>query len=81
MWLGPVVALVPVTLRLLGIDWGQNAFAVIVTVLVSGLLVTVLYTFGFGVLNRRARPEVRLGLTHRRPSRESRPVRGRIEGS
>lgn len=41
MWLGPVVALVPVTLRGLGIDWGRNSLAVVAMVLLSGLLVGV----------------------------------------
>jgi hypothetical protein len=41
MWIGPVVALVPVALRVLGIDWGRNSLAVVATVLVSGLLVGV----------------------------------------
>jgi uncharacterized protein len=41
MWLGPVVALVPVTLRVLGIDWGRNTLPVVAAVLLSGLLVGV----------------------------------------
>jgi membrane protease YdiL (CAAX protease family) len=41
MWFGPAVALVPVLLRVAGIDWGGPPFAVVVTVLLSGLLVGV----------------------------------------
>lgn len=39
MWLGPIVALLPVVLRVIGIDWGQRAIAIVALVLVSGLMI------------------------------------------
>jgi hypothetical protein len=39
MWLGPAVALVPVIMRVLGIDWGRHAVDVVAVVLVSGVLI------------------------------------------
>jgi hypothetical protein len=39
MWIAPVTILVPIVLRVLGIDWGRAAFGVVALVLVSGLLV------------------------------------------
>ena len=57
MWLGPAVALVPVLLRVAGIDWGGPSFSVVVTVLLSGLLVGVVEELmyrGFAVKMIRA---------------------------
>lgn len=39
MWLGPIVALAPIVLRVLGIDWTKNPVSVVALVLVSGLFV------------------------------------------
>jgi membrane protease YdiL (CAAX protease family) len=39
MWLGPIVALVPIVLRAVGIDWGGRALTVSALVIVSGLFV------------------------------------------
>jgi membrane protease YdiL (CAAX protease family) len=36
MWLGPIIGLVPIVLRVLGIDWGSHAVTVVVLVLVTG---------------------------------------------
>ena len=52
MWIGPIVALTPVALRVFGIDWGRDAIDVIALVLVTGLLigfVEELLTRGIGV--------------------------------
>jgi membrane protease YdiL (CAAX protease family) len=39
MWLGPIVALIPVVLRVFGISWGQHAFPIVALVLVTGLMI------------------------------------------
>jgi hypothetical protein len=39
MWLGPAAALVPVIMRVLGIDWGRHAVDVLAMVFVAGALV------------------------------------------
>lgn len=39
MWLGPVVAAIPILLRILGIDWGGPALSVVLLVLASGLMI------------------------------------------
>ena len=52
MWLAPVIVLTPVTLRVLGIDWGRDAVDVVALVLLTGLLVGFveeLLTRGIGV--------------------------------
>ncbi len=57
MWLGPAVALVPVLLRVLGINWGGPSMSVVATVLLSGLLVGVVEELmyrGFAVKMIRA---------------------------
>ena len=54
---GRAVALVPVLLRVAGIDWGGPSFSVVVTVLLSGLLVGVVEELmyrGFAVKMIRA---------------------------
>ena len=52
MWIAPVVVLTPIVLRVLGIDWGRQAFDVVAFMLVTGLLVGFveeLLTRGIGV--------------------------------
>lgn len=39
MWIAPVVVLIPIVLRLLGIDWGAHSAAVVVFMLATGLLI------------------------------------------
>lgn len=39
MWIAPIVALTPVVLRLLGIDWGSYGVAIAVFMLATGLLI------------------------------------------
>lgn len=39
MWIGPIVALIPIILRVLGINWGQNAITIVAFVLVTGLMI------------------------------------------
>jgi membrane protease YdiL (CAAX protease family) len=39
MWLGPMIALMPITFRALGYDWGSRPLSIVVLVMVSGLLV------------------------------------------
>ncbi len=39
MWLGPVVVVIPIVLRVLGIDWGRNALPVVILVMATGLLI------------------------------------------
>ena len=39
MWLGPITALVPVLLRILGIDWGRHGIDVVAMVLFTGAMV------------------------------------------
>jgi len=39
MWLGPIIALMPISLRVLGIDWGSRPFTVAALVMVSGLFI------------------------------------------
>jgi membrane protease YdiL (CAAX protease family) len=39
MWLGPIIALMPITLRALGFDWASRPASVIALVLVSGLFI------------------------------------------
>ena len=39
MWLGPVLVLVPVLARILGLDWAGPALAVVVAVMLTGLLI------------------------------------------
>jgi uncharacterized protein len=39
MWLGPLIALVPIVLRVLGIDWGGPALSVVLLVLATGLMI------------------------------------------
>ena len=39
MWLGPVIAAVPIVLRVLDIDWGGPALSVVLLVLATGLMV------------------------------------------
>nr|BFE75741.1 hypothetical protein GCM10020092_090420 [Actinoplanes digitatis] len=39
MWTGPVIVIIPVVLRIFGIDWGQYGFAVAASVLGTGMLI------------------------------------------
>jgi hypothetical protein len=39
MWLGPLIALIPIVLRVLGIDWGGPALSVVLLVLATGLMI------------------------------------------
>jgi hypothetical protein len=39
MWLGPAVVVVPILMRVLGIDWGRQAVDVVAVVFVSGALI------------------------------------------
>lgn len=39
MWLGPVIAAVPIVLRVLSIDWGGPALSVVLLVLATGLMI------------------------------------------
>lgn len=39
MWVAPIVVLVPVVLRVLGIEWGRHGFDVVALILVTGLLI------------------------------------------
>lgn len=39
MWLGPIIALVPIVMRAAGIDWGGRALSVSALVLASGLFI------------------------------------------
>ncbi|MFN8168253.1 MAG: CPBP family intramembrane glutamic endopeptidase [Candidatus Nanopelagicales bacterium] len=39
MWLGPIIALMPIILRVLGFDWASRPVSVIALVLVSGLFI------------------------------------------
>jgi hypothetical protein len=39
MWLGPLIAMVPIVLRVLGIDWGGPALSVVLLVLATGLMI------------------------------------------
>lgn len=39
MWLGPIIALMPITLRALGFDWTSLPLSVVVLVMVSGLFI------------------------------------------
>ena len=39
MWLGPLIALTPIVLRVFGIDWGEHGWDVVVFVLATGLLI------------------------------------------
>ncbi len=57
MWLGPVVALVPITLRVLGIDWGGPSIAVVAFMMLTGLMIGVVEELmfrGFAVKMIRA---------------------------
>lgn len=57
MWLGPIVALTPITLRVLGIDWGGPSVAVVVFMMLTGLMVGVVEELmfrGFAVKMLRA---------------------------
>ena len=52
MWIAPVVVLTPIVLRVLGIEWGRQAFDVAAFMMVTGLLigyVEELLTRGIGV--------------------------------
>jgi len=52
MWLGPAIALTPIVLRVLGIDWGKHAVDVVAFTLLTGLLIGYVeeLTFrGYGV--------------------------------
>jgi uncharacterized protein len=39
MWLAPVIVLIPITLRVLGIDWGGRALSVVLLMLATGALI------------------------------------------
>jgi membrane protease YdiL (CAAX protease family) len=39
MWLGPLIAIVPIVLRVLGIDWGGPTLSVVLMVLATGLMI------------------------------------------
>jgi hypothetical protein len=39
MWLGPIIAVVPIALRVLDIDWGGPALSVVLMVLATGLMI------------------------------------------
>jgi len=39
MWIAPGIVLMPIVLRVLGIDWGRDGFDVVAMVLVTGLMV------------------------------------------
>jgi membrane protease YdiL (CAAX protease family) len=39
MWLGPIIALMPITLRALGFDWASRPVSVVALVMISGLFI------------------------------------------
>ncbi|ROS31100.1 type II CAAX prenyl endopeptidase Rce1 family protein [Cellulomonas sp. PhB150] len=39
MWLGPVIVLIPIVLRVLGIEWGAHTTEIVVAIMVTGLLI------------------------------------------
>lgn len=57
MWLGPIVALTPITLRVLGIDWGGPAISVVAFMMLTGLMIGIVEELmfrGFAVRMFRA---------------------------
>jgi hypothetical protein len=57
MWLGPIVALTPIALRVLGIDWGGPSIAVVAFMMLTGLMIGIVEELmfrGFAVKMIRA---------------------------
>lgn len=57
MWLGPIVALTPIILRVVGIDWGGPALSVVAFMMLTGLMIGIVEELmfrGFAVKMVRA---------------------------